>query len=531
MNLSAHSVSLWLAAIAFLGTSAHAQIDAGRITLVKDKHPSWSPDGQFITFYSTRDGDGEIFTVRADGSGLRQLTFNTAEDRTPVWSVDGKTIVFQSDRDGNNEIYSIDVASGEEERLTRHPASDEHPKFSADGKYIIFNSARDDDAAELYRMHLATRAIERLTHWPLYDTYGEASADGGQLVWRRVLDENGDAPKGRNSEIFVANADGGQPRNLTRNPAFDGWPAWSPDGGWILFSSNRNNADPADFNIWAMRPDGSALQGITHSPGYEDARADVSHDGRVTFNRQIGGSGAMEVFVRPWIVAPEPVTTRADDGVTVHGYKYFAQLGREAPLVTLFHQGRANARGEYHQLARWLNVEGFRVIAWDQRAGGELYGSINQTVRDLPVDAVRGYCDVYADMDAALGYLARNDLADKTVVWGSSYSGALVFKLAASHPERIAGIIAFSPSTGASLNNCRARDWLDALSAPAMVLRPQAEMERESSQAQRALFTAAGVAFRVIEDGVHGSSALSDERTGKDMAAARKYTSQWLREL
>ena len=64
------------------------------------------------------------------------------------------------------------------------------------------------------------------------------------------------------------------------------------------------------------------------------------------------------------------ITTLTSDGVTVYGELYFGELDDSAPLVLLFHQGRSNGRGEYAEIAAWLNASGYRTIAWDQRAGG-----------------------------------------------------------------------------------------------------------------------------------------------------------------
>ena len=61
---------------------------------VDDMHPDWSPDGERIAFASDRDGDSEIYTMKPDGSRLRQLTANTATDVEPVWSPDGRKLAF-----------------------------------------------------------------------------------------------------------------------------------------------------------------------------------------------------------------------------------------------------------------------------------------------------------------------------------------------------------------------------------------------------------------------------------------------------
>jgi TolB protein len=66
-----------------------------------------------------------------------------------------------------------------------------------------------------------------------------------------------------NSEVFVADSDGSNQRNLTRDPAFDGWPAWSPDGTQIAFASNRNSR----YQVFVMNADGDNVQLLANTEG------------------------------------------------------------------------------------------------------------------------------------------------------------------------------------------------------------------------------------------------------------------------
>jgi TolB protein len=66
-----------------------------------------------------------------------------------------------------------------------------------------------------------------------------------------------------NSEVFVADRDGSHQRNLTNHPAFDGWPAWSPDGRQIAFASNRNSS----YQIFVMNADGSDVRLVANTEG------------------------------------------------------------------------------------------------------------------------------------------------------------------------------------------------------------------------------------------------------------------------
>ena len=225
------------------------------------------------------------------------------------------------------------------------------------------------------------------------------------------------------------------------------------------------------------------------------------------------------------------VKTKTADGVTIFGETYFGDLPKDAPLVLMFHQGGASGRGEYHGLAPWLNSNGFRVIAWDQRSGGKRFDGKNRTVAHLKEGVANGYCDAYPDLQAALNFTVKKGLAKEVVVWGSSYSGALVVQLAAKNKEVVSGVAAFSPASGGPLKRCLARDWIDQVKAPVLVMRPESEMARDTSKQQKKILSDAGVKFKVVADGIHGSSMLVDERTGKDMSKARNGVLKWLKHL
>ena len=81
---------------------------------------------------------------------------------------------------------------------------------------------------------------------------------GAQIAFTSFRDGNG--------EIYVMDADGGNLRNLTRNPALDYAPAWSPDGGSIAFTSNRDG----NFEIYVMDAKGRNLRNLTKNPSSDD---------------------------------------------------------------------------------------------------------------------------------------------------------------------------------------------------------------------------------------------------------------------
>src|SRR5215213_2065386 len=88
-------------------------------------------------------GDFEIFTMNPDGTGVTQLTHNTAFDAQPAFSDDGSTIVFTSERDGNKEIYVMNSNGTDEGRMTNNTTPDYNPTISPNGITIAYQSVRN----------------------------------------------------------------------------------------------------------------------------------------------------------------------------------------------------------------------------------------------------------------------------------------------------------------------------------------------------------------------------------------------------
>jgi Tol biopolymer transport system component len=89
-----------------------------------------SPDGQTIAMQAAPGTkDWEIYVMRSDGTGLKQLTDNRAQDQLPTWSPDGTKIAFTSERDGNPEIYVMKADGSSQTNLSRNAADDESPSW------------------------------------------------------------------------------------------------------------------------------------------------------------------------------------------------------------------------------------------------------------------------------------------------------------------------------------------------------------------------------------------------------------------
>ncbi|MBK8129112.1 MAG: PD40 domain-containing protein [bacterium] len=110
--------------------------------------PKWIKGVSELLFFN-QDGDDEIFTMNVDGSGLRQLTANTAHDFNPTWSPDGSKIAFQSYRNGQYEIYVMNADGSQQTRLTTNDAYDGMPDWSQMVKKIAFVSKPQQQLADM----------------------------------------------------------------------------------------------------------------------------------------------------------------------------------------------------------------------------------------------------------------------------------------------------------------------------------------------------------------------------------------------
>jgi serine/threonine protein kinase len=240
----------------------------------------WSPDGRRIVYWGlARGSERDLATVAADGSQAESpvwLTEDAAVDWSPTWSPDGRFIYFGSSRGGTMNLWrvAVDETSGRTlaapEPVTTPTAWSGGFEFTADGRQLVF--ADLDERSSIWAVPFDP-AGGVLTRSPRSIMQGRAinsidlSPDGQTLVFSQ---------RGQPWEALgVVRLDGSGWSRLTDDAEYHRLPTWAPDGRRLLFYMSRGPG-----RLWTLRPDASGLTEIPLPAGESGASYPVwSPDG------------------------------------------------------------------------------------------------------------------------------------------------------------------------------------------------------------------------------------------------------------
>lgn len=256
-----------------------------RLTDTEDQYfaPFWSPDGTQILFSSYRDGENgslysKIFAMNADGTELVGLPPGADDEDhygAPAWSPDGEWVAYYTDHLSGVAIHTMSIDGSNVARLDTALLAIA-PRWSPEGSRFAFSGTNASGETGVYVMNvdgteltsIASNASELFVEWspvgpPQEGVRAEPLRPGtptpsptpspaakvlvsGTLAFASHRDGNYD--------IYVVNADGSGLRDATTETDHDFSPAWSPDGSMIAFSSSRGG-DKRE--IYVMNADGS----------------------------------------------------------------------------------------------------------------------------------------------------------------------------------------------------------------------------------------------------------------------------------
>lgn len=207
----------------------------------------------------------QLFLAKDSGEIVRQLTQGPGYNAEATLSSDGKKIVFTSSRDGDLEIYTMNARGTGVKRLTHILGYDGGPFFSPDGRWIVYRAnhpTAPEDVAR-YKELLAQELVE-----PMKMDLHVMRADGSQQEQitrlggasfapfffpdnqRIIFASNYENPGTSQFELYAIGRRGGPTERITYTGGFTSFPIFSPDGKKLVFASNRNAKQPREINVF-----------------------------------------------------------------------------------------------------------------------------------------------------------------------------------------------------------------------------------------------------------------------------------------
>ncbi len=269
-------------------------VDIFDIEFVSD--PQVSPDGSQVIYtrnfkdIMTDKNLSNLWIINSDGTVNRPLTTGNQNDRSARWSPDGKRIVYITNKEGNNQIYMRWLDSGAETKLSNLQKGPTNLNWSPDGKWISFSMFIDGEA----------KVLAPLKGKPKGAKWNKPAIYIDDMKYR--ADGAGYLPQGYR-HLHVISADGGTARQITTGKYNFNNGEWSPDGKYLLTSSNIHpdrETTPNNTEVHLINVESSEIKTLTDRFG-PDANPQFSPDGSMIafmgFDDNYDGYQVAELYV------------------------------------------------------------------------------------------------------------------------------------------------------------------------------------------------------------------------------------------
>lgn len=289
------------------GSEEYGQIYAanasgtGRVYVAQGANPTWSPDGKRLLIESSTGGDRDLYTLNADGSNVKELTFSIGVDQDGAWSPSSTRIAFESNRNNLSgaDVFVMNADGTGQTRLTSGVGFNGDPAWSPDGTQIAFTSD-SGGTKDIWVMDADGSRPRQLTNAVRTDENPQWSPDGTKIVFDTDRTENG------NLDVWEMNADGSDQHPLITSPALDALPVFSPDGTQIAFVSDR--AGKSERGVYLANADGTNVRLLAKgqygqeatqpSWGVRPAGDICTIEGTIHSDRLVGTSGRDVICTR-----------------------------------------------------------------------------------------------------------------------------------------------------------------------------------------------------------------------------------------
>jgi Tol biopolymer transport system component len=200
--------------------------------------PDPSPDGAWVAFYSRDLPEGDIYVIRADGTGLRQVTFGAPVDRVPRWSPDGERIAYFSTGGGQIQAWTV-RADGSDIRQMTDGEGTSIVVWSPDGTTVAANSRFNSSGAKTLLQFDPNRPQEQRELPAPEPSLRPFIANSWSPDGQRLAGMIGYSDQG----VVTLSMASGQYERLT---SFGQWPVWLPDSRHLLFVSGGSGFHVVD---------------------------------------------------------------------------------------------------------------------------------------------------------------------------------------------------------------------------------------------------------------------------------------------